>query len=67
MKSILYKIVFILKIIKVYLKGGDRMIIKSWIICLTGGIFKWTDVPAPFKEELAIELKKIGAENLITE
>ena len=43
------------------------MIIKSWIICLTGGIFVWSDVPKPFKEELAIELKKIGAENLITE
>ena len=62
-----HKISFIIKIIKTYLKGGEDMIIRSWVICLTGGIFFWPDVPEPFKERLAIELKKIGAENLITE
>ena len=67
MKNLIYKVSFIIKIIKTYLKGGEDMIIKSWIICLTGGIFVWSDVPPVFKEELAIELKKIGAENLITE
>lgn len=67
MKNILYKIVFILKIIKVYLKGGDEMVIRSWIICLTGGIFFWPDVPGVFRERLRKELKEIGAEDLITE
>ena len=67
MKNLIYKVAFIIKIIKTYLKGGENMIIKSWVICLTGGIFFWSDVPEPFKEKLAEELKKIGAENLITE
>lgn len=43
------------------------MVIKSWIICLTGGIFFWPDVSEVFRERLRKELKEIGAEDLITE
>ena len=43
------------------------MIIRSWVICLTGGIFFWPDVPEVFRERLRKELKEIGAEDLITE
>jgi len=67
MKNLIYKVSFIIKIIKTYLRGGEDMVIRSWIICLTGGIFFWPDVPEPFKERLRKELKEIGAEDLITE
>ena len=67
MKNLIYKVSFIIKIIKIYLKGGEDMVIKSWIICLTGGIFFWPDVPPVFKERLRKELKEIGAEDLITD
>lgn len=67
MKNLILKLKFFFYCINLCLRGGEEMVIKSWIICLTGGIFFWPDVPKVFRERLRKELKEIGAEDLITE
>lgn len=67
MKNLILKIRFFFYCINLGLKGGEDMIVRSWVIVIVAGIYFYKDVPDPFKQKVAEELKKMELEDLIVE